>query len=377
MAVNGMQHYAPYGDPFGTQGSLGMPFGFTGEQTDGNGLVYLRARHYAPSLGIFPSLDPFEGIPSRPMSLNGYSWVEGNVINSTDASGKFAQILSNLSVVSSALIARLLSAGICNIEDGRYRCENVCQPLLTDPYAAAAYNECIRLCQEQIPPANPAIERLVKESTVIISWGVDSDVCYPPSLTSGCEMSNTSLGTIVSGGILTHDHVDGNNSGNHDAQKSWEFIRQEYTWMRIEGINGDRYDRIDELPEQIPNGPRGTTLLPVSGNGLGEMASSTNLDLATGDTVYFAFVPGSNFAKPFVNYNRVSVGLGTYRGRRDDYRHALLQDCSDKDPINCPNHGDSGAGFFNHQGLLVGVYRGKGYYGLLPQYQSLEFVAAK
>ncbi len=82
-----MRHYAPYGDPFGVQGSLGTSFGCTGEQTDANGLIYLRARHYAPSLGIFPSLDPFEGDPGRPMSLNGYSWVEGKVIWCSDASG--------------------------------------------------------------------------------------------------------------------------------------------------------------------------------------------------------------------------------------------------------------------------------------------------
>jgi len=31
-----MQHYAPYGEPFGEQGSLGMRLDFTGEQTDAN-----------------------------------------------------------------------------------------------------------------------------------------------------------------------------------------------------------------------------------------------------------------------------------------------------------------------------------------------------
>ena len=87
LAVQGMQHYAPYGTPFGAQGSLGMPFGFTGEQTDANDLVYLRARYLNPGMGGFASLDPFEGTAQRPMSLNGYSWVEGNVINRVDASG--------------------------------------------------------------------------------------------------------------------------------------------------------------------------------------------------------------------------------------------------------------------------------------------------
>ncbi len=51
------------------------------------GLVYLRARHYAPRLDIFPSLDPFEGIVDRPVSLNGYSWVEGRPINFVDPTG--------------------------------------------------------------------------------------------------------------------------------------------------------------------------------------------------------------------------------------------------------------------------------------------------
>jgi RHS repeat-associated protein len=41
---------------------LPTEFGFTGEQTDStNDLVYLRARYMNPRLGIFGSLDPFEG----------------------------------------------------------------------------------------------------------------------------------------------------------------------------------------------------------------------------------------------------------------------------------------------------------------------------
>ena len=62
-------------------------YGFTGEPTDGNELLYLRARYYAPNLGVFTGLDPWEGTFDRAMSLNGYSWVEGNVPNRTDPSG--------------------------------------------------------------------------------------------------------------------------------------------------------------------------------------------------------------------------------------------------------------------------------------------------
>lgn len=74
--------YAPYGEPFGVTGTNQTPYGFTGEYTDPTtGLVHLRARDYAPGLGTFTALDPFEGTAGRPMSLNGYSWVEGNTPN--------------------------------------------------------------------------------------------------------------------------------------------------------------------------------------------------------------------------------------------------------------------------------------------------------
>ena len=51
-------------------GAYGEGFGFTGEQTDANGAVFLRARYYEPQLGIFSALDPWEGISNRPISLN-------------------------------------------------------------------------------------------------------------------------------------------------------------------------------------------------------------------------------------------------------------------------------------------------------------------
>jgi RHS repeat-associated protein len=75
--------YSPYGVP----DSPILGFAFTGEQRDTNGLQYHRARYYNAGLGTWASLDPFEGIHNRPMSLNGYSWVEGNVVNGVDPSG--------------------------------------------------------------------------------------------------------------------------------------------------------------------------------------------------------------------------------------------------------------------------------------------------
>jgi RHS repeat-associated protein len=79
------EHFAPYGEPFGEVGTDASVFGFTGEPTDENGLVYLRARYYNPILGVFPSLDPVEFV-------NRYGYVDGNPINLTDPSGKIKEL---------------------------------------------------------------------------------------------------------------------------------------------------------------------------------------------------------------------------------------------------------------------------------------------
>jgi RHS repeat-associated protein len=89
-SISAAQTYAPFGSPFSTHGTFEGGFGFTGEQVDGSGQVYLRAQYYTPSLGVFPSLDPFEGMSDRPMSLNGYAWVEGNTPNRVDPAGRCA-----------------------------------------------------------------------------------------------------------------------------------------------------------------------------------------------------------------------------------------------------------------------------------------------
>jgi RHS repeat-associated protein len=89
--MQGSRHFAPYGEPFGAQGSFDLPFGFTGEPTDGNGLVHLRARYLNPSLGVFPSLDPVEGVLQQATSLNRYGYVAGNVVNLVDPSGMIGE----------------------------------------------------------------------------------------------------------------------------------------------------------------------------------------------------------------------------------------------------------------------------------------------
>lgn len=68
-------------------GTTALGLGYTGEQQGSDGLVYLRARHYAPHLGRFLQRDTFSGFAARPQSLNRYAYVENNPANMTDPSG--------------------------------------------------------------------------------------------------------------------------------------------------------------------------------------------------------------------------------------------------------------------------------------------------
>jgi RHS repeat-associated protein len=80
-------------DEFGksvfSQGSSTQGFGYAGEQQDADtGFVYLRARSYAPALGRFLSRDTAFGSAGSPLSLNHYTYVEGNPVSLSDPSGR-------------------------------------------------------------------------------------------------------------------------------------------------------------------------------------------------------------------------------------------------------------------------------------------------
>jgi len=74
-------------DPYGKATPAISGFAFTGEWRDDAVWQFHRARYYWHEKGTWLSLDPFEGVMDRPMSLNGYSWVEGNTPNMVDPTG--------------------------------------------------------------------------------------------------------------------------------------------------------------------------------------------------------------------------------------------------------------------------------------------------
>jgi RHS repeat-associated protein len=95
--------YDPFGNANWSAGAAQTPYGYTAEQTDANGLVYLRARYYAPEAGRFVSKDVWQGDYSQPLSLNRWNYVEGNPINRIDPSG---YCYTNPNVLSSGFWSR-------------------------------------------------------------------------------------------------------------------------------------------------------------------------------------------------------------------------------------------------------------------------------
>ena len=101
---------APYGEYFSETGTRQSPYLFTGEYTDPiTGLVHLRARDYAPGIGVFTALDPFEGVAELPMSVNGYGYISANPINHTDPSG-------------------LQATGVLTLDQISFQAQSICGP---------------------------------------------------------------------------------------------------------------------------------------------------------------------------------------------------------------------------------------------------------
>ena len=81
------QAYQPYGETLSSMGSGATSYGFTGESRDATGLIFLRARYYAPGAGRFTTKDLWTGDMYRPMSFNKWLYGYANPVNFSDPSG--------------------------------------------------------------------------------------------------------------------------------------------------------------------------------------------------------------------------------------------------------------------------------------------------
>jgi RHS repeat-associated protein len=81
--------YNPYGEVSTSAGAGQTSYGYTNEYQDGyNQLVYLRARHYAPSMGRFLTRDTWGGDTNKSLSFNRWIYSFGNPTNLTDPTGR-------------------------------------------------------------------------------------------------------------------------------------------------------------------------------------------------------------------------------------------------------------------------------------------------
>jgi RHS repeat-associated protein len=85
---------------------------FHGEWRNDDGTVYLRARHYHPRLGRFLQRDTFAGVPTRPSSLNRYSFVENDPLHNIDPSGHAAESIRRPSAREALDAIELAGAGL-------------------------------------------------------------------------------------------------------------------------------------------------------------------------------------------------------------------------------------------------------------------------
>jgi RHS repeat-associated protein len=76
------------GQRVSSNGTASSIFGYSGEQVDTSGLVFLRARYMQPRLGIFLARDSWSGDVMRPGSMNGWNYASANPVNRVDPSGK-------------------------------------------------------------------------------------------------------------------------------------------------------------------------------------------------------------------------------------------------------------------------------------------------
>jgi RHS repeat-associated protein len=83
------QSYDPWGAIRSQTGTAGMTtLGWAGERVGtADGLVWLRARHYAPALGRFVQRDTVAGDPTNGQALNRYAGLQNNPVNLSDPSG--------------------------------------------------------------------------------------------------------------------------------------------------------------------------------------------------------------------------------------------------------------------------------------------------
>ncbi|XXF76359.1 polysaccharide deacetylase family protein [Myxococcaceae bacterium GXIMD 01537] len=90
-AVTDRWSYSAFGSLLERTGTDPLPYGFAGEAFEpASGLAYHRLRWMDPHTGRFLSMDPFDGMDTRPGTLHDYVYGLNDPVNRMDPSGAFA-----------------------------------------------------------------------------------------------------------------------------------------------------------------------------------------------------------------------------------------------------------------------------------------------
>ena len=92
--------YNPFGKAIASSGSTPNRFSFTGQagvQADSDGLMFVRARHYAPGQGRFLQRDRVEGVAPLPQTWNSYAYAVQNPVHGRDVNGEFPDWIGDVS----------------------------------------------------------------------------------------------------------------------------------------------------------------------------------------------------------------------------------------------------------------------------------------
>jgi len=116
-ALAGRVAYGPFGRVRVTEGEQ-TRLAFAGEYRDTAGLVWLRARHYAPFLGRFVQRDTVVDDPGNPQSLNRYTYAANNPLSNLDPTGHTVLAVAVVSVVLIVLfVGTLIGANVTMVRN--------------------------------------------------------------------------------------------------------------------------------------------------------------------------------------------------------------------------------------------------------------------
>lgn len=131
--------YDTYGKIISRTGSDDVIFAYNGRDgviTEPNGLVYMRARYYSPTLKRFINADILEGDISNAITINRFAYANGNPVSNVDPLGLSADsrdtgVNTDINYIQAVLVSRTDDAGLKVVghtqlyflgDDGKWYC---------------------------------------------------------------------------------------------------------------------------------------------------------------------------------------------------------------------------------------------------------------